>query len=211
MQTRYTSADQWAEAKDGVIPAPYALEEGEQIIDQYLEPVIFHNVNGPDIGVTTCGVIVKDGLYFKDLDNSGELAPYKDWRLSPEQRAEDMVKHLRLDQQAGLVLNTLFNSPVVPTRAEATNAEGKLELGKIYKHHNPGEKPMPGPLPGGNRHSSPIPLIWSSHSHAGRRPCVGWGCPHYGISLQNKRGLTVQGRNENSCETTSSSVSRSRY
>lgn len=50
MQTRYTSADQWAEAKDGVIPAPYALEEGEQIIDQYLEPVIFHNVNGPDIG-----------------------------------------------------------------------------------------------------------------------------------------------------------------
>ena len=29
-------------AKDGVIPAPYALEEGEQIIDQYLEPVIFH-------------------------------------------------------------------------------------------------------------------------------------------------------------------------
>ena len=86
MQTRYTSADQWAEAKDGVIPAPYALEEGEQIIDQYLEPVIFHNVNGPDIGVTTCGVIVKDGLYFKDLDNSGELAPYKDWRLSPEER-----------------------------------------------------------------------------------------------------------------------------
>lgn len=89
MQTRYTSADQWADAKDGVIPAPYALEEGEQIIDQYLEPVIFHNVNGPDIGVTTCGVIVKDGLYFKDLDNSGELAPYKDWQLSPEQRAED--------------------------------------------------------------------------------------------------------------------------
>ena len=29
MQTRYTSADQWAEAKDGVIPAPYALEKGE--------------------------------------------------------------------------------------------------------------------------------------------------------------------------------------
>ena len=108
MQTRYTSADQWAEAKDGVIPAPYALEEGEQIIDQYLEPVIFHNVNGPDIGVTTCGVIVKDGLYFKDLDNSGELAPYKDWRLSPEQRAEDMVKHLRLDQQAGLVVDNLI-------------------------------------------------------------------------------------------------------
>ena len=34
MQTRYTSADQWAEAKDGVIPAPYALEEGELVLHQ---------------------------------------------------------------------------------------------------------------------------------------------------------------------------------
>ena len=72
--------------------------------------MVFHNENGPDIGVTTCGVIVRDGLYFKDMDNSGELAPCKDWRLSPEERAKDMVAHLRLDQQAGLVLNTLFNT-----------------------------------------------------------------------------------------------------
>lgn len=148
MQTRYTNAAQWADTKNGVIPAPYALEAGENITDRYLEPVIFHNENGPDIGVTTCGVIVKDGLYFKDMDNSGELSPYKDWRLTPEERAKDMVAHLRLDQQAGLVLNALFNTPVVPTRAQATDADGKLEMGKIYKHHDPAEKPKPGPLPG---------------------------------------------------------------
>ena len=148
MEIRYTSAAQWGDARDGVIPAPYALEAGESITDRYLEPVVFHNENGPDIGVTTCGVIVRDGLYFKDMDNSGELAPYKDWRLSPEERAKDMVAHLRLDQQAGLVLNTLFNTPVAPTRAAATGADGKLEFGKIYKHHNPDEKPIPGPLPG---------------------------------------------------------------
>lgn len=148
MEIRYTSAAQWADARDGVIPAPYALEAGESITDRYLEPVIFHNENGPDIGVTTCGVIVRDGLYFKDMDNSGELAPYKDWRLSPEERAKDMVAHLRLDQQAGLVLNTLFNTPVAPTRAEAAGADSKPEFGKIYKHHDPDEKPIPGPLPG---------------------------------------------------------------
>ena len=148
MEIRYTSAAQWADARDGVIPAPYALEAGESITDRYLEPVVFHNENGPDIGVTTCGVIVRDGLYFKDMDNSGELVPYKDWRLSPEERAKDMVAHLRLDQQAGLVLNTLFNTPVAPTRAAATGADGKLEFGKIYKHHDPDEKPIPGPLPG---------------------------------------------------------------
>ena len=148
MEIRYTSAAQWADARDGVIPAPYALEAGESITDRYLEPVVFHNENGPDIGVTTCGVIVRDGLYFKDMDNSGELAPYKDWRLSPEERAKDMVAHLRLDQQAGLVLNTLFNTPVAPTRAAATGADGRLEMSKIYKHHDPDEKPIPGPLPG---------------------------------------------------------------
>lgn len=148
MEIRYTSAAQWIDARDGVIPAPYALEAGESITDRYLEPVVFHNENGPDIGVTTCGVIVRDGLYFKDMDNSGEMAPYKDWRLSPEERAKDMVAHLRLDQQAGLVLNTLFNTPVAPTRAAATGADGKLEFGKIYKHHDPDEKPIPGPLPG---------------------------------------------------------------
>ena len=148
MEIRYTSAAQWVDARDGVIPAPYALEAGESITDRYLEPVVFHNENGPDIGVTTCGVIVRDGLYFKDMDNSGELAPYRDWRLSPEERAKDMVAHLRLDQQAGLVLNTLFNTPVAPTRAEAAGADGKPEFGKIYKHHDPDEKPRPGPLPG---------------------------------------------------------------
>ena len=148
MEIRYTSAAQWADARDGVIPAPYALEAGESITDRYLEPVVFHNENGPDIGVTTCGVIVRDCLYFKDMDNSGELAPYKDWRLSPEERAKDMVAHLRLDQQAGLVLNALFNTPVAPTRAAATEADGKLEMSKIFKRHDPDEKPRPSPLPG---------------------------------------------------------------
>ena len=104
---------------NGYIPAPYVLEEGDNINDFYLEPVLFHNENGPTIGVTTCGVIVQDGLYFKDMDNSGKMAPYKDWRLDDETRARDMIKHLRMDQQAGLVLNTLWNTPVVFTRAEA--------------------------------------------------------------------------------------------
>lgn len=64
--------------KGGYIPAPYVLEEGDQITDFYLEPVLFHNENGPTIGVTTCGVVVKDGLYFKEVDNSVKLDPYKD-------------------------------------------------------------------------------------------------------------------------------------
>ena len=53
-----------ADIQNGYILPPYVLEEGESIHDFYLEPVLFRNENGPTIGVTTCGVIVKDGLFF---------------------------------------------------------------------------------------------------------------------------------------------------
>lgn len=134
--------------KNGYIPAPYVLEEGESIRDFYLEPVYFHNENGPTIGVTTCGVIVKDGLYFKDMDNDGILSPYEDWRNSDEVRAKDMVAHLPLRQQAGLVLNTLWNTPVSMTRKEAEDENGQIIPAKIFKRNDPAEPAPPSILPG---------------------------------------------------------------
>ncbi len=134
--------------KNGYIPAPYVLEEGEQINDFYLEPVLFHNENGPTIGVTTCGVIVQDGLFFKDMDNSGKLDPYKDWRLDHETRAKDMVAHLPLKQQAGLVLNTLWNTPLSFTREGAKDENGNIVPGKIFKRYDPNEPVPAGILPG---------------------------------------------------------------
>ena len=134
--------------KDGYIPAPYVLEEGEKINDLYLEPVLYHNENGPTIGVTTCGVIVKDGLFFKDMDNDGILSPYEDWRNSHETRAADMVKHLPLKQQAGLVLNTLWNTPLSMTREGAKDEKGNIIPSKIFKKYNPSEPIPKGILPG---------------------------------------------------------------
>ena len=134
--------------KNGYIQPPYVLEEGERINDFYLEPVLFRNENGPTIGVTTCGVIVKDGLYFKDMDNDGVLSPYEDWRNSPEVRAKDMVAHLPLNQQAGLVLNTLWNTPLSLTREGAKDAQGNIVPAKIFKRYDPSEPPAKGILPG---------------------------------------------------------------
>ena len=134
--------------KNGYIPAPYVLEEGESINDFYLEPVLFHNPNGPTIGVTTCGVIVQDGLYFKDMDNDGVLSPYEDWRNDDETRARDMVAHLPLNQQAGLVLNTLWNTPLSMTREGAKDENGNIVPGKIYKRFDPSEPEPKSPLPG---------------------------------------------------------------
>ncbi len=134
--------------KSGYIMPPYVLEEGERIEDFYLEPVLYENENGPTIGVTTCGVIVEEGLFFKDMDNSGELEPYKDWRLDDSTRAKDMVKHLDIKQQAGLVLNTLWNSPLSMTREEAKDGRGNIVPAKIFKHYNPEEPEPKSPLPG---------------------------------------------------------------
>ena len=134
--------------KNGYIQPPYVLEEGEKINDFYLEPVLFHNENGPTIGVTTCGVIVKDGLFFKDMDNNGILSPYEDWRNSPETRARDMVAHLPLQQQAGLVLNTLWNTPLSMTREGAKDKDGNIVPSKIFKRYDPSVPPAKGILPG---------------------------------------------------------------
>ncbi len=134
--------------KNGYIQPPYVLEEGDKINDMYLEPVLFHNENGPTIGVTTCGVIVKDGLFFKDMDNDGVLSPYEDWRNSHETRAADMVKHLPLHQQAGLVLNTLWNTPLSMTQEGAKDEQGNIVPSKIFKKYDPNEEIPKGILPG---------------------------------------------------------------
>ena len=134
--------------KNGYIQPPYVLEEGDKINDMYLEPVLFHNENGPTIGVTTCGVIVKDGLFFKDMDNDGVLSPYEDWRNDHETRAADMVKHLPLHQQAGLVLNTLWNTPLSMTLEGARDEKGNIVPSKIFKKYDPEEPIPPGILPG---------------------------------------------------------------
>lgn len=59
----------------------------------------YENPNGPVIGTVSRQVIEKDGLYFKDLDGSGQLQPYDDWRLPAEERARAYVKALTVDEK----------------------------------------------------------------------------------------------------------------
>ena len=62
------------------------------------------NNNGPTLGCTSIGVIEKDGLYFRDLERTGELVPYEDWRLTPAQRAKDLAGRLSVEEMAGLMM-----------------------------------------------------------------------------------------------------------
>ncbi|MEG0173425.1 MAG: glycoside hydrolase family 3 N-terminal domain-containing protein [Aeromonas sp.] len=59
----------------------------------------------PSLGHRTVSLIEQDGLQFKDLDGSGTLTPYEDWRLGAAERARDLVGRLTLAQKAGLMMH----------------------------------------------------------------------------------------------------------
>ena len=61
----------------------------------------YENPNGPTIGTVSRTIIEKDGLYFKDLDGSGEYKPYDDWRLPAAERAAEYVKTLTVEEKIG--------------------------------------------------------------------------------------------------------------
>src|SRR5712671_1962645 len=50
-------------------------------------------------------VLQQDGLQFKDLNRNGVLDPYEDWRLSPDQRARDLVGRMTLEEKAGTMMH----------------------------------------------------------------------------------------------------------
>ncbi|MBS4198647.1 glycoside hydrolase family 3 C-terminal domain-containing protein [Bacillus sp. FJAT-49732] len=65
------------------------------------------NEGGPTLGYSTesgVGIIEIDGKYFKDLNKDGKLDKYEDWRLSPEERAQDLASKMSIEQIAGLML-----------------------------------------------------------------------------------------------------------
>ncbi len=65
------------------------------------------------------GTIEADGLRFKDLDGTGVLKPYEDWRLSPEERARDLVERMTDEEKAGMfVINSqMMGISVKPGKA----------------------------------------------------------------------------------------------
>lgn len=79
------------------------------------------------------GILEVDGLQFKDLDGTGELKPYEDWRLPPQQRAEDLVARMTDEEKAGmLIINDLpmgiSAKPGKPTSHGGALAEAHEEV-----------------------------------------------------------------------------------
>lgn len=67
-------------------------------------------------------LIEVDGLQFKDLNGNGKLDPYEDWRLSPEERAKDLVSQMTLDEKVG--------NMVITTQSMGKSLEDKSKTSK---------------------------------------------------------------------------------
>ena len=65
----------------------------------------------PESGIS---ILTVDGYAFKDLNRNGELDVYEDWRLSAEERAEDLAAQLTIEEIAGMMLYSSHQS--VPSR-----------------------------------------------------------------------------------------------
>ncbi len=57
----------------------------------------------PEIGATVKPIIEVDGLLFKDLNNNGKLDVYEDWRLPIDDRIEDLISQMTLEELVGLL------------------------------------------------------------------------------------------------------------
>ena len=58
----------------------------------------------PKLQTRTVSTVEHEGLKFKDLNKNGKVDPYEDWRLTPQQRSEDLVGRMTLEEKAGMML-----------------------------------------------------------------------------------------------------------
>lgn len=63
----------------------------------------------PELGTRSVSIINKGGLQFKDLNKNGKLDKYEDWRLTPEQRAADLLRQMTIDEKVGFMIISQIN------------------------------------------------------------------------------------------------------
>src|SRR5215813_7135816 len=53
-------------------------------------------------------ILTQDGITFRDLNKNGKLDPYEDPRCPIEERVEDLLQQMTLEEKAGLMFQTMI-------------------------------------------------------------------------------------------------------
>ncbi|MEW9052241.1 MAG: glycoside hydrolase family 3 N-terminal domain-containing protein [Neobacillus sp.] len=94
------------------------------------------NHKQPELEVRVKNIIEVDGLKFKDLNNSGKLEPYKDWRLTPKERAENLVSLMNIDEKVGMMLINTRQMGLSQKDQSKTSHNGVLDEAIVEKGEN---------------------------------------------------------------------------
>ena len=91
------------------------------------------NHKQPELEVRSKKIIEVDGLQFKDLNNDGKLDPYEDWRLSPKERAENLVSLMNVDEKIGMMLINTRRMGLSQEDKEKTSHDGVIDEAIVEK------------------------------------------------------------------------------
>ena len=80
-----------------------------------------------DISSRVKPVIVADGLRFRDLNANGVLDPYEDWRLTPSERAADLVARMSPEEKIGLMVINGRTMGISQPDKDLTSHDGALD------------------------------------------------------------------------------------
>ena len=83
------------------------------------------------IGARVKPVLTVDGLRFRDLNDNGILDPYEDWRLSPAERAADLVARMSPEEKIGLLVINSRSMGISQPDKTLTSHDGALD----EQHH----------------------------------------------------------------------------
>ena len=80
-----------------------------------------------DIASRIKPVLEVEGLRFRDLNGNGVLDPYEDWRLSPAERAEDLVSRMTPEEMIGLMVICSRSMGISQPDPDLTSHDGALD------------------------------------------------------------------------------------
>jgi beta-glucosidase len=119
-----TCLQAWSKISATTTPVPILVFDKGEFMKASQQFKTYKNPGGPDITSVNQPVLFEDGLYFKDIDRSGKLKPFSDWRLSADKRAKALVKEMSNEEKIGHLFITSRNPKT--KEEELTDESGLL-------------------------------------------------------------------------------------